>query len=339
MHRAAELIWRWRWVTAALFVFVLASLYFLRWRSEQARLAGLLAQGEASLAVREYTSAREQLMAYLTVRPHDTRARLLSARAARRLRQYDEAADELRRCRDDGGEPESIAVENALIAVERGDAEAVPELRARVTEKDDELSLAVLEVLIQHDLDMYRLREALQGFNLYLARRPNDLYALLGRGVVWERFLSFADAVVDYRKAVAAHPASDRARRRLAAALLVAGTPSEALEQYQHLAEKFPTDTTIKLGLAKCHRQLNRPEEARALLDHVLASTLDHLYSTPAYAEVFWERGQIEMDLGRAGEAESWLRLADKAAPLTAESSSASSTVSWHSTEKWKPRA
>ena len=95
------------------------------------------------------------------------------------------------------------------------------------------MSLAVLEVLIQHDLDMYHLREALQGFNVYLARRPDDLYALLGRGVVWERFLSFADAVVDYRRAVAVHPESDRARRRLAAALLIAGTPSEALEQYQ----------------------------------------------------------------------------------------------------------
>ena len=208
-----------------------------------------------------------------------------------------------------------------------------------MAEKDDELSLAVLEVLIQHDLDMYHLREALQGFNVYLVRRPDDLYALLGRGVVWERFLSFADAVVDYRRAVAAHPESDRARRRLAAALLIAGTPSEALEQYQRLAEKFPTDATIKLGLAKCHRQLNRPEEARVLLDEILTGGLESLNSTPAYAEVFWERGQIEMDRGRPAEAESWLRCRRQSRSLRShESSSASSTVCRHSRKGRKPR-
>jgi tetratricopeptide (TPR) repeat protein len=316
MSRVVEVVWRWRWLVAVLGVLALATLYYARWRSEEGRLDGLRLQGEEAFRAREYGTAREYLTSYLDARPQDVRARLLLARSARKLRQYDAAADELQKCRDQGGDPESIAVESTLIAVERGDTRPIPDLRARVAEKNDEVSLAVLEVLIQHDLDMYRLRDALQGFNVYLERRPDDLYALVGRGVLWERLLSFADAVVDYRRAVAAHPTSDRARRRLAAALLIVGTPAEALEEYRNLAKSFPTDATIKLGLAKCHRQLNRPEEARVLLDEIIVTSLDHLNSTPAYAEVLWERGQLEMDLGRPTKAEPWLVRADKAAPF-----------------------
>ena len=199
MRRVMELVMRWRWLLAALVVVALCAVYFFMWRSEQARVDGLLAQGEQALAVREYATAREHLSAYLEARPDDARARLLSARVARRLRNYEEAAETLRKCRDQGGDRDAIDVEYALIAVDRGDATPVPALRARVAEKDDELSLVILESLIQYDIDQYRLRDAQQGFNLYLTRKPDDL-ALVGRGVLWERLLSFADAVVDYRK-------------------------------------------------------------------------------------------------------------------------------------------
>jgi tetratricopeptide (TPR) repeat protein len=314
MRRFPEIVWRWRWAVTAAAVMVLVIGYVLRWRAEQSRIARLLAEGEAALAERDYGSAREHFNAYLESRPEDSRARLLAARAARRLRKYDQAAEDLAKCRAAGGEAEAVEVEFALMDVERGDERPVPELRARVAQKDDELSLAILEVLIQFDLDLYRLRDALQGFNLYLARRPGDLYALVGRGQLWERLLSFADAVIDYRAAVAAHPENDRARRRLAAALLIVGTPAEALDHYRRLAEQFPHDGAVRLGLAKCYRQLNRADESRALLDDLLADPRDN--SSPDRAEVLWERGQIELDRGRPAEAEPWLRRADRDAPF-----------------------
>ena len=309
MQRVVSLFWRWRWLLALLLVVAVSASYYLRWRSEEKRIATLLAQGEQAIVDRDYPAAREHLTAYLDARPKDARVRWLVADVARQLRLYEQAGEALRACRQSGGDDEAIETEYALMAVEQGDPRPIPALRARVADKDDSLSLTILEVLIQHDLNLYQLRDAQQGFNLYLKRKPDDLYALLGRGRLWERFLSYTDAVVDYRRAVAVHPDNELAHRWLAAALLLVGTPSEALEQYRWLDERVPNDPAVQLGLAKCHRQLGRPDKALALLDGVLGAT-------PNSAEALWERGQLEIDRGRPVDAEPWLRRADQAAPF-----------------------
>jgi tetratricopeptide (TPR) repeat protein len=264
--------------------------------------ADLLRRGEAALAAREYGQAKDHLERYLAIRPDDARARLLAARAARRLREYDRAREHLRRCRQDGGDAAAVEIEHALIDLQQGDASRVEALRLR-SRADDELALVVLEAVIQYDLDTYRLRLAQDGLNRYLARRPDDLHALLGRGYLWEKLLSFADALADYRRAAAAHPDSERARERLAATLLIAGTPGEALEQYQWLAARWPDRADVRLGLARCRRRLGQYDEAGALLDGLLADA-------PEDGHVLWERGQVELDQGRPADAEEWLRKA-----------------------------
>lgn len=265
-----------------------------------------LRQGEQALAARDDARARALLARYLAHRPGDARAHLLAARAARRLREYYDAYEQLRLCREAGGDAEAVEVETALLAVERGE-EPSPALRQRA-EADDELALSALEVLIQHDIDTYRLRQALQGLTRYLRARPDDLPARLARGYVRERFLYFGDALEDYRAAVAAHPDSERARRKLAETLLIAGTPAEALEQYQWLAERRPEQPEVRLGLARCLRLLGRAEEALRILEALLAAA-------PENAEALWERGQLELDRDRPADAEAWLRRAAGAGP------------------------
>src|SRR6266487_4423115 len=129
MRRVAGFVWHWRWFLAVGLIIAVIAGSYLHWRSEQAWVNGLLVQGEEALAAREYEAARQHFYTYLESRPHDTRARLLAARAARWVRQYDDAAENLRKCREDGGDTEAIDAEYALIAVERGNATAVPELR------------------------------------------------------------------------------------------------------------------------------------------------------------------------------------------------------------------
>ena len=292
-------------ILLALLAAVGAAGYFLRERREARRL---LAEGEQALAAREYARAHELLDRYLAARPSDTRARLLAARAARQARAYGPAREHLRRCRADGGEAEPVAVEESLIDLQLGDERRLAALRERA-EQDDDLALVILEVLIQHDLDTYRLGSALDGFTRYLARRPDDLHALLGRAFVWERFLNFADALEDYRRAVAAHPESDRARLKLADTLLIVGTPAEALEHYRWLAERWPQRPPVRLGLARCYRRLARPEEAAKLLDGLLAEFPDH-------GETLWERGELELDRGRPEAAEPLLRKAASRRPF-----------------------
>lgn len=275
-------------------------LVYFHW--ERRKAERLLADGEQALAAREYERAREILDRYLADRPTDVRARLLAARAARETRAYRDAREHLRRCRVDGGDSEAIDIEESLLDVLGGDERPIPALRER-SQRDDDVALVVLEVLVQHDLDTYQLASALDGFTRYLSRRPDDLHALLGRAFVWERFLNFADALEDYRKAIAAHPESDRARLKLADTLLIAGTPDEALTHYGWLADRWPERPPVRLGLARCYRRLAQPEDAAKLLDGLLAEF-------PNHGETLWERGELELDQGRPEAAEPLLRKA-----------------------------
>jgi tetratricopeptide (TPR) repeat protein len=271
------------------------------------RTEELLRQGEQALAERHYTQAGDYLERYLSSRPGDSRAQLLAARCARRLRNYEEAHEHLRRCREAGGDSEAISVEHALIDVQKGHERQVETLRQRAQGKD-ELALVILEVLIQYDLDTSRLWHALQGLTQYLSRRPDDLQALLGRGFVWERFLSYRDALGDYRKAVAAHPDNEQAHLHLAETLLIVGTPGEALTQFRWLEERSPGRPEVRLGLARCRRRLGQADEARKLLDHLLAEMPDH-------GEALWERAQLDLDEGKADQAEPLLQRAVRLLP------------------------
>lgn len=283
---------------------VLAAAGFTGWRHWTGRL---LREGEEALAGREFAKARELLARYLSHRPGDADARLLAARAARRMRDFDEALEQLRRCLEDGGSAEAIDIEYQLLKLQRGDDAPVPQLRKRAA-WDDALALVVLETLIQYDIDTYRLHQALRDLGAYLERRPDDLQALLGRGFVWERFLYFADALGDYRQAVAAHPNSERARLRLADTLLIVGTPEEALTHYRWLAERWAGRIEVRLGLAQCYRRLGDAGRAQELLDQILGEAPDN-------GAVLWERGQLALDAQRAAEAEPWLRKAVEALP------------------------
>jgi len=296
-----------RWALALAVAVAGGALGYSEYR-HAARTAALLTEGEAALAARDYGPAREKLEALLAARPDHARARLLAARAARQQREFRAARDHLGALRAAGREAEAVALEEQLLDVRAGRFDAVPALRARA-KGDDELALVALEVLIQHDLDTYQLASARTGFTRYLELRPTDQHALLGRAFVWERFMNFADALEDYRRAVAAHPDSARARLKFAETALLAGTPAEALAAFEWLAARDPQAPPVRLGLARCHRRLARPDEAKRLLDALLAEF-------PNQWEVLWERGELELEGGAPDAAEPLLRRAAAARPF-----------------------
>jgi tetratricopeptide (TPR) repeat protein len=266
-----------------------------------------LRAGERALEGHDEEAARAHLARSLALWPGQARAHFLAARAARRAHRYDEAAEHLRACRQRGYDAGALEVERLLTDLQRGDAMVVPELRKRVQEEDPH-ALEILEVLTQHYVDGYRLIQALACLNHYLECRPDDLPALLGRAFVWERFLYFADALRDYRRAVRSHPDSDRARLRLAATLLLVGTPDEAVGHYEQLAARQPESREVRLGLARCHLRLGRTEQGRRELEALLA---DH----PEEVEALVERGRLALDEGQPVRAEGWLRRAVGLAP------------------------
>lgn len=299
--------YRRRWLLALVALIAVGAFARSEYR-DRARVEALLRDGEAALAARDYGPAREKLEAFLLERPSGARARLLAARAARQQRDFRAARAHLGALRAAGEEAEAVALEEQLLDVRAGHYEGVPALRARA-KRDDELALVALEVLVQHDLDTYQLASARSGFARYLDLRPTDLHALLGRAFVWERFMNFADALEDYRRAVAAHPESARARLKFAETALLAGTPAEALAAFEWLAARDPRSPPVRLGLARCHRRLARPDDAKKLLDELLAEFPNHW-------ETLWERGEVELESGAPDAAEPFLRRAAQARPF-----------------------
>ena len=277
-----------------------AAMWYLRVESH-------LASARAALEQHDDEQARQELDVYLATWPRCASARLLAAQTARRLRRYDDASDHLVVYRANGGDPDTIDTEDMLSALQRGVSAMEPLLWKRA-EAHDQNELAILEVLIQHYIDTYRLHRALECLNRYLDQRPDDLHALLGRAFVWERFLQFADAARDYRTAVERHPDSDPARLRLAKTLLIVGTPQEAMEHFQHLVERRPDWPAARLGLAQCRRRLDNRAEARQFLDELIKQQ-------PKYVEALVERADLALDDGDLATAETSLRAALKLAP------------------------
>ena len=266
-----------------------------------------LTAAEQALDRRDDAGARRELDVYLRAWPGNGRAHLLAARAARRLRLYDEAEDHLRACDRLKWDPQAVALERVLADVQRGDLKAERFLWDRV-EAGGPDAPEVLEVLTQYYLDDYQLMRAKDCLDRYLRLRPDDVQALLGRAYIWERLLYFADAAEDYRRAVEHHPDDDKARLLLAKNLLVTGEPAEALTHFRRLEARHADDSEVRLGLARCGRRLGDLDEARRLLDGLLADRPDD-------AAALAERGLVALDQGRAEEAEDFLRWAVARAP------------------------
>jgi Tfp pilus assembly protein PilF len=309
----------------ALFV-RLRKLLMAPWRSRRravvsAVLLGLVAYGGRALWLehhfraaeraedrRDFDAARDHLAPYLATYPDSGRAHFLAARNARRAGRADEAAEHLEVCRQMHYRPQDVDLERVLLKAQRGEPIDDSYLRERA-ERGDPDSLYVLEVLTDVYLHNYRLWDALWSLDRYLERRPDEVKALVGRGFVWEKLNSFADAERDYRRALAIDPDNDVARLRLAELLLERrGTPDQAAEEYERLRRRDPDNPAYLLGLARCRRRAGRLNEARQLLEGLLRRDAH-------YPGALTEMGRVARDDEKPEEAIDWLHKATADSP------------------------
>src|SRR5262249_43307821 len=116
------------------------------------------------------------------------------------------------------------------------------------------------------------------------------------------------NALKDYERAVRLDPAHDEARQRLAEILLHTSRPAEAVSHYQLLHQRQPGNPTFVAGLARCKRSLGEAEEARQLLDDLLAQH-------PQDLGALIERGILALEEKQAPQALGWLQQAVVLAP------------------------
>jgi predicted Zn-dependent protease len=165
----------------------------------------------------------------------------------------------------------------------------------------------ILEALSKAYLESYRLADALQCLNIWL-KRQEDNQALLWRAWIFERIGDEAGALKDYQQALILDPEHDKVRQRVAEMLLRSSGPAEAVGDFERLWQRQIRNPALVLGLARCRKGLGSSDEARQLLDGLLAEK-------PDYVPGLIERGKLALDERQDNEAENFFRTAVQRAP------------------------
>jgi tetratricopeptide (TPR) repeat protein len=267
---------------------------------------------QRALERRDFTQARDRLERCLQVWPTSAATHFLAARAARRAGAYDDAERHLNACRQWNGVPEALELERALLRAQRGELPRVEGYLLHCVQKEHPDVLLILEALTRGYMKTYQLGQAIECLNGWLERQPDDVQALTWRGYAQDLVRRFDEALTDYRRAVELDPAAEEARLRLAELLLHSHQAQEALAHFEHLRHRRADSPVVLLGLARCRRELGQAEEARQLLETLLAKDpRDYLALT--------ERGKLALEAGETVAAEAWLRQALAVSPAERE--------------------
>jgi tetratricopeptide (TPR) repeat protein len=211
-------------------------------------VATLVNLGNIFLELNRLSDAGESFNAALAIDPEDPAARYGLGQIAVAQRNYAEAVRHFERTL--ARVPGATRVHYALAMAYRGlgDTEKV---------KDHLAQQGTVGVRVSDPL-FDGLQELVQGERLFLAR-----------GKVAFEARRYADAVVEFRKAVAAKPESVVARINLGAALTQVGDLNGAAEQFKEAIRIEPEKGNAHYNLAVILARQNRPDEA---IEHLQAA-------------------------------------------------------------------
>jgi tetratricopeptide (TPR) repeat protein len=253
--------------------------------------------------------ARQHLDVCLWLWPHSPAVHLLAARAARRIGDYQAAEKHLRQCQSDQAPVSAeMLLEWAMLHVCTGDLQEHEQYLQSQLRKDPSRGPLVWEALAEGYLRMYRILDAVRCLDRWLEVEPDNVQAFFLRGSVYRQVQAVQKAVPDFRRVVELDPGRDDAREYLASGLLDTGHCTEALPHLERLLRQRPGDPDLRVRLARCHDGLEHPDQARELLDAVLA---EH----PDYGPALRTRGQMARQARQPEEAEKWLRRAARVMP------------------------
>ncbi len=253
--------------------------------------------------------ARRHLKRCLQVWPGSVEVRLLAAQAARRLDLDEEAEWHLTACEQRQGVTAATALEWSLLRAQRGELADVEGPLRDMVQHDHADSLLILEALAKGYRNTFRPEDVVDALDLLLQRQPDHLIGLRLRGQALEGLDVHDEARRDFQRAVDLDPDSVDTRLSLADCLARLGHTREAVAHYEYLRQRPPGSPEPILGLARCRHDLHELDEARRLIEDLLAERPD---CVPALVE----GGRLALQSGQVQQAEERLQRAVALAPF-----------------------
>ncbi len=252
--------------------------------------------------------AKKSLSACVGVWNGSDSVHLLMSRAARQEGDFETATRELSIAqRLTGGATNETAFEWALLQASGGNVREVEDYLQKQVNQSPALGPLVWEAFAEGYLRNYRNRDAMICLDTWLKRKPDDVRALELRGRTFVAGKGIVNGMRDYRRALELDPNRKLTRWRLIEGLINLGSYDEAAELLEALTPEQPDNPELASRLARCYIVLNRRDEARQILDRMLAKHPDD-------GACLRVRGQFALtespDSPSAEEAERWMRRA-----------------------------
>lgn len=307
LRRLSHTIQPWTWSWRAWLI--LALLAISAWWGGRHAWAWQQRRAGAQALERYHTDeARDYLAACLAIWPNDPVALLLASRAARRAGRHGEAEQHLRACERLLPHSDDVALEWSLVRAASGDLDdQLEEFLQQQVQRDASRVALVGEALTEGYARQYRIYEAFLCVDRWLKLQPDNVQALYLRGKVHTQTKKLQKGVPDFQRVVELDPTRLDARRWLALGLMESGRYAEALVHLDELQRRLPADANVVVHQARAYQGLQQTQQARRLLDGVLAEYPEHSSALRA-------RGEIEL-ADQPALAEHYLRQAAKAAP------------------------
>ncbi len=237
---------------------------------------------------------------------------LLAARIARLRGSYSDAERHLSQCEHWGGTSDQLQLEWLLLRCQQGEVdELAPGLLAAVDQNNPD-STAILEALAAVYMRQLRYLEALRCLDRWIERAPDSVRALDWRSWVSNQLDRRNQVISDCERVLELQPGRSAVRLRLAQTLVESSRHGEAVPHLERLRKEQPTNPEVLTALARCWMAQVRTDDARKLLDAVLASHPDD------FDALLW-RGNLERENGEFAEAERFLRKALEQSPRDPE--------------------
>lgn len=257
------------------------------------------AQARKCLARRDEQRALAWLRFSRRLSDRNPETDFLLARVHRRQGETDLVHEHLLRAADLGWPLEDVNREQWLALAQSGQMQAAGPHLPELLQDPRGDAVEICEAYVIGYTKMHHLGAAARLLDVWIRDFPNDPQAHFLRGVLHRDARLFDKAERDLRRALEVDRGHHAAALSLAEVLYEHKKTEQALAFFRRAEQGADEKTAALIGQARCLQALSRPDEARGLLEDVLASSETNADALVALARLEIEEGNYQAVIDR----------------------------------------